>query len=238
MELLPTVGSSRCSHRMAKDPNEKIGMNNFTIVEPYGMILTPAEEIRDFPRRLEVAGRTCYKSEKNLTPDSADRFIRMIMKSGHHSVIEHCSITARIVGDRSMSHQLVRHRLASYSQESQRYCNYGKKGLEVILPPSIGSNDRLKTLWADQINDSYQCYLWLLEGGTPPEDARSVLPNATKTEVVTTFNLRQWRWVLKERALNPHAQWQIKGIMQGLLRSMFELAPVIFEDLILELEQL
>lgn len=208
-------------------------MNNFTIVEPHGTILTPEAEIRDFPRRLEVAGRTCYKSEKNLTPDSADRFIRMIMKSGHHSVIEHCSITARLVGDRSMSHQLVRHRIASYSQESQRYCNYGKKGFQVILPPTIAESPRLG-LWEDQMNSAYEHYLWLLEAGIPPEDARSVLPNATKTEVVTTYNLRQWRWVFGQRALNSHAQWQIKEIMMGLLRKMYELAPVLFEDLIPE----
>jgi len=133
-----------------------------------------------------------------------------------------------------MSHQLVRHRIASYSQESQRYCNYGKKGFQVILPPSVAESIEALTVWEPQIHAAYGAYLDLLEKGIKPEDARSVLPNATKTEVVTTYNLRQWRWVFGQRALNAHTQWQIKGIMMGLLRKMYTLAPVLFEDLVPE----
>ncbi len=109
------------------------------IVEPSAEIITPREEIKDFAKRVELAGRCAYKSEDKITDDSSKAFISKIIRSGHTSVIEHCSITARIIGDRSMSHQLVRHRIGmSYTQESQRFCNYGKNdALKVVLPPSV-----------------------------------------------------------------------------------------------------
>jgi len=228
-----------------------------TIVKPSAEIITPVSWDAEIMRLLEDAGRTCYKSEDKATDDSAGKFIRGIINRGHESVIEHAVYTARIIGDRSMSHQLVRHRIAAYSQESQRYCDYGKKGLQVVCPPSIGylapgtwehraglgcmsvwdhegcgtdldSNRLCK--WLDNRRREYKEYLDLREDGIPPEDARSVLPNATKTEVVSTFNLRQWRHVFRERALNKRAQWQIRQIMCSLLRQMASRLPVIFGD--------
>ena len=110
------------------------------IVRPSAEILTPLEEIQDYVWRLELYGRNCYKSEDRITNTSAKKFVRMLVRRGHESVIEHCVITARIICSRACSHQLVRHRLASYSQESMRYCNYGKaKSLKVIMPQDLES---------------------------------------------------------------------------------------------------
>lgn len=214
-----------------------------TIVKPGFQVLTPESRILRMPSDIEEAGRTCYKSESRITDDSADRFVRMLVKQGHLSVLEHCSITVRIICDRSTSHQLVRHRIAAYSQESQRYCDYGKKGFQVIVPPSIGNftegcwdidlieqeatpNGRI---WLGAIYESYMRYLELRARKVKAEDARSVLPNATKTEVVTTFNLRQWLHVFKERAQNKRAQWQIREIMLGIQNRFQELLPCIFQ---------
>ena len=237
-----------------------------TVVKPGFELVTPLCEFdaSDMIEHLERCGRVCYKSEDKITPDSAERFIRAIVKSGHLSVIEHASVTVKFIGDRSMSHQLVRHRIAAFSQESQRYCDYGRLGLQVICPPTIAeiepgayectgarrdscescrywlacfsSHTPVLTipnrglLWLDRIASAYAYYLELREDGVPPEDARSVLPNAIKTEVVTTFNMRQWRHVFDERALNKHAQWQIREIMQDILVRLASLFPCIFQD--------
>ncbi len=233
--------------------------NLLTIVDPHYKLLTPLEEIQRYPKVIELAGRTCYKSENRITESSSEDFVKRLVKSGHHSVLEHCSISVCIVGDRSMSHQLVRHRIAAYSQESQRYCDYGKMGLHVILPPKIGvlkpgtyehrnsnwfgpigigqetnlSNSASNQVieWLDFMFIAYNKYLGLRKNGIPAEDARSVLPNATKTEVVTTYNLRQWRHVFKERALNVHAQWQIRKLMSEILIEFTKIIPSVFEDL-------
>jgi len=237
------------------------------IVEPRMDLLTPIADIAMYPKRIELAGRNCYKSEGKITKDSAERFVKMIIRRGHHSVLEHCSITVKFVGDRSMSHQLVRHRIAAYSQESQRYCNYGKTdSLKVIVPQSIydpkffqpkfsivletdqrtscsrliihrpdGTKEALPEgsagwVWAFSTMTSYRAYLDLLGFKLKAEDARSVLPNATKTEVVTTYNLRQWRHFFETRC-DRHAQWQIRGLALSTLRLFHAYAPCLFNDL-------
>jgi thymidylate synthase (FAD) len=227
-----------------------------TVIRPYVEILTElgAPQLKF----LEIAGRVCYKSEERITEDSANKFVKMICKNHHESVLEHVSASVRFVGSRSMSHQLVRHRLASYSQESQRYVNYGKKGFQVICPPSIGLppgayyypencaeffmdetmqtpipawafNDLSRT-WLIARAAEYLEYQTYVSAGIPPEDARECLPNAAKTEVVTTFNLRQWRHVFEERALNKHAQWQIRGLMTTVLTCFGKALPAVFGD--------
>ena len=213
-------------------------------------LITPPGVVRGLAQLCETAGRTCYKSEEKIAAGSADQFLRGLIKSGHASVIEHGSITVKIICDRSTSHQLVRHRIAAYSQESQRYCDYSGTGLKVIAPPQIGLEPGVYSIgergtwlgpsaiyhielapnWLTSIHHSYGCYLHLRQAGIPPQDARSVLPNATKTEVVTTFNLRQWRHVFEHRALNPRAQYQIRSITQGILAELAGLLPAIFED--------
>jgi thymidylate synthase ThyX len=137
---------------------------------------------------------------------------------------KHMTLTYKLIGDRSMSHQLVRHRMAAYSQESQRYCNYGKKGFQIIKPPSIIGFEK-DGYWLDAALSAYEAYLKLLELGLPPEDARSVLPGCTKTEVVTTMTLGTWLHVFHHRADNPKAQWQIRGIMQGIREHAYVILP-------------
>lgn len=201
------------------------------VIAPSVSIITPREHIADYLRLLETFGRTCHKSEDKAGDGSAERFVdKYLIKLGHESVLEHCSISARFVCDRSASHQLVRHRIGSFSQESQRVVDYSN-GIQVICPPTIQENPDAFSLWRDHVCRAETAYRSLLEAGVPPEDARSVLPNCTKTELVATFNLRQWRHIFEQRALNPRAQWQIRELMADLLRQMHALLPVVFADL-------
>jgi len=203
---------------------------------------------------LEKCGRTCYKSEDCITGHSAEKFVRKICKNNHTSVLEHQSVSVRIICSRACSHQLVRHRLAAYSQESQRYCNYGKKGFQFIAPPCI------ELLPGEYATDHYDWYLYpdegeailipetvrhayldslqyardnymLLSERMPPEDARYLLPNASKTEIVVTMNLRMWQHVFRERALNEHAQWEIRGIFQDIFEQFYFQLPSVFGDM-------
>ncbi|MEW6202091.1 MAG: FAD-dependent thymidylate synthase [bacterium] len=181
---------------------------------------------------LELCGRTCYKSEGRITTASAKKFLEGLIRSGHESVIEHYSFTVKFVGDRAMSHQLVRHRLGAYSQESQRYCDYGKANkLNVILPDTIEQSDeQVKNSWAKSVLMSYLAYRELRDKGVRPEDARSVLPNSTKTEIVATYNLRQWRHVFRERACSKRVQGQIRELTTMILEECKRCLPFIFFD--------
>ena len=233
--------------------------NTLTVVEPHFEFLTTPETMKDLIPLIELAGRTCYKSEDKVHDDSAERFIANIMKRGHLSVIEHGSVTVKYVCSRACSHQLVRHRIAAYSQESQRYCDYssdkrGDGGLHIIVPPSIGGITIPEGVWYknpdgvwdkrggmfssgapkrffDSVLRAYQDYIALREEGIPAEDARFLLPNACKTEVTTTFNLRQWYHVFEHRALNPKAQWELRGITLGILGEFARHLPCIFGNL-------
>jgi len=201
----------------------------------------------DLTKHLEKCGRTCYKSEDIISEGSAEKFVERICRSQHESVLEHATLTVHIQCSRACSHQLVRHRLAAYSQESMRYCNYKTRGLQVICPPSIGvppgdydccpsSNtigplSDLQRTWVGGRQRAYHEYLGLLDQGTPPEDARFSLPIATKTELVVTLNLRMWRHVIRDRALNPKAQWEIRGIFNGIYEDLVVQLPAVFGDL-------
>jgi thymidylate synthase (FAD) len=212
-----------------------------TIVEPsYEILKAPTQEDLKF---IELCGRTCYKSEDRITDTSASKFVRGLRESRHESVIEHVSATVKFIGSRSFSHQLVRHRLASYSQESQRFCNCAKKGFTFICPAKIGipegtyqhpypENFTAKQLYWLKCRFQECCeYMEAIESGMKPEDARECLPNATKTEIVMTCNLRTWRHVFKERCA-PAAQAPIRKLMQGVLREFNATVPEIFEDLV------
>lgn len=202
------------------------------IIAPSVKIETPLEHIQSYMKLLESFGRTCHKSEAEIKEGSADHFVdKYLIKMGHESVLEHCSISARFICDRSASHQLVRHRIGSFSQESQRFCDYSKEGIQVICPPSIQKDEQLFEQWKQTVADLEKRYRTLLEAGIPPEDARSVLPNCTKTEVIATFNLRMWRHLFEQRALNPKAQWQIRELMTDLLKQMNSMLPIVFQDL-------
>lgn len=147
-----------------------------------------------------------------------------------HEMRQHMTLTYRIIGDRSMSHQLVRHRLMAYSQESQRYCNYGKKGFQFVVPPSVKEvGGDAPTWFIEQAVGAFEAYEALLNRGVKPEDSRGVLPNCTKTEVVTTGTLEMWQHIFNHRANNPKAQWQIRGIMQGVQEHAKSILPGVFK---------
>lgn len=202
------------------------------IIEPSVTIETPLAEIRGFLPFIERCGRTCHKSEGAIHEGSAAAFVkRYAIELGHESLLEHASITVRFICDRTASHQLVRHRLGAYSQESQRYVDYSQSGLQVVCPPSVAESETAKARWIASVSEAEATYRALLADGVPAEDARSVLPGCTKTEVVATFNLRQWRHVFSERALNPRAQWQIRALTSELLKQFVALLPEVFEDL-------
>lgn len=190
---------------------------------------------------IERCGRICYRSEDRITKDSAEKFVENICINRHESVLEHISLTAIVICSRSASHQLVRHRLASYSQESQRYVSYGKHdSLKVICPPSIGvplgdyaiygpeaALSGRRNRWIRHIDATYVEYKMELAEGAKPEDARYILPNATKTELAVTFNVRQWLHFLRTRC-DKHAQWEIRGIATSILDDLNDRFPAIF----------
>lgn len=186
------------------------------------------------PKFIELAGRTCYKSEDKITPHSARKFVAGLVNSGHHSVIEHVSISVRFICDRGVSHELVRHRLASYSQESTRYANYSNNrfgGEITVIKPLFWPEDSSQYAeWLTAMELAEKAYMKLLKIGTSPEQARSVLPNSLKTEVVMSCNIREWRHVLNLRC-SKAAHPQIRQIMLPLLKELYEKLPDFFEDL-------
>lgn len=198
------------------------------IIEPYVEILTPIDQDAIL-KHLEACGRTCYKSEDRITPGSAEKFVRMLIRNGHESVLEHCSITVRFVTDRGVSHELVRHRLASYSQESTRYCNYSGE-ITVIRPPFFDPERGKYRLWKNLCEECEEAYQALIAAGSTPQEARAVLPNSLKTEIVMTANIREWRTVLRQRT-SPAAHPQIRQVMQLLLDEFHARLPVLFGDI-------
>lgn len=200
-------------------------------------IIAPGYEIMHLPQAdsalklLEQAGRTCYKSEEHIKDNSAPSFVGRIVKSGHMSVIEHVSVTVRFICDRGVSHELVRHRLASFSQESTRYANYSQdkfgNELTFIRPLFWARASELYQKWLAAMQAAEDIYLQMLAKGAKPQEARSVLPNSLKTEVVMTANLREWLHVLDLRChVSSHPQ--IREIMLPLLLELGEHMPEIF----------
>ncbi|MDR1777305.1 MAG: FAD-dependent thymidylate synthase [Desulfovibrio sp.] len=203
------------------------------IIEPHFEILA-MDDGADILRRLEKAGRVCYKSENRITPDSARDFVRTILLSGHHSVIEHAGATVRIVCDRGVSHELVRHRLASYSQESTRYANYARdkfgREITVIKPCYWADGSPEYALWHEAMLAAEKAYLALVDAGATAQQARAVLPNSLKTEIVLTCNLREWRHIFELRCAAA-AHPQMRQITLPLLAHMHERLPDVFADL-------
>lgn len=186
-------------------------------------------------KNIEAFGRVCYKSESAITSDSAERFIRKIISNGHESVIEHEKMTVKIICDRGVTHEIVRHRIASYSQESTRYCNYAneKFGNELtFIKPFFWNEDYdLYKIWYEQMLLIEKNYLKMIEIGATPEQARSILPNSLKTEIVVTMNLREWRHFFKLRT-SKKAHPQMREIVCPLLETMSSMLPPIFDDLL------
>ena len=203
-------------------------------------VIKPSFEILDkidgneMLKKIEKIGRICYKSESNITKDSANQFIANIIKSGHESVIEHEKISVRIICDRGVSHEIVRHRIASYSQESTRYCNYFNerfgKELTLIKPNFWEENSEEYCVWLNTMQKIEDTYNLLIERGVKPQEARSILPNSLKTEIVVTMNLREWRHFFKLRtSLKAHPQ--MREVACALLDEFKKIIPIIFSDI-------
>jgi thymidylate synthase (FAD) len=199
---------------------------------------------KEMLKQIELAGRTAYKSEDKITDDSAEKFVAEIIKRGHLSVIEHQSVTVRIICDRGVSHEIVRHRLASYTQESTRYCNYSSKKFDNeinVIKPCFWQEEfwdekenlKCKTLretWKRAMEQAESAYNELIALGATPQEARSVLPNSLKTEIVVTMNLREWRHFFELRTAQA-AHPQMREIAIPLLKEFQKKIPVIFDDI-------
>lgn len=196
---------------------------------------------------LERYGRVCYKSEEKITQGSAEKFIKMITERGHETILEHEKVTVRFIVDRGVTHEIVRHRLASYSQESTRYCNY-KGGLGVIMVPwedfsafkdeyilddtkplDFQNIKKMETIdiWLHKMMIDEWFYQTLIEKGWTPQKARAVLPNSLKTEIVMTANLREWRWFFLKRA-SKYAHPQMQEVARPLLAEFQKRIPIIY----------
>lgn len=198
------------------------------IIEQSHQILTNIDKEKIY-KNIELAGRTAYKSEDKITDTSAETFIRGIIKRGHESVLEHESISIRFITDRGVTHEEVRHRLCSYTQESTRYCNYSKKGMTFIKPIDfILEDDDLELL---KLIENH--YNKKISQGKTPQQSRYFLINGLKTEIVHTANIREWRHILKLRTAKS-AHPQMRALMIPLLNELKEKLPVLFEDIIIE----
>lgn len=203
-------------------------------------IINPSVELIDPPSyaeligKIEKAGRVCYKSEDKINDGSAEAFIRGIIKRGHEAVIEHSSLTVKFICDRGVSHEIVRHRVASYCQESTRYCNYSKgdfgSEITVIKPCYMDEPEQTYQVWKKACLSSELAYFDLLAIGCTAQEARAVLPNSLKTEVVMTANVRELRHFLKLRC-SPAAHPQMKEVAMMLLAILKENYPVFFNDI-------
>lgn len=203
------------------------------IIEPSVEILTPIDG-EGILKMLEAVGRTCYKSEDKIQEGSAEKFISNIVKRGHEAVIEHYNITVKFICDRGVTHEIVRHRLASYCQESTRYCNYANDKfngeITVIKPMFLEVGTDGWELWHDACSMAEKFYFDLLDFGCSPQEARAVLPNSLKTELVMTANIREFRHFFNLRC-SKAAHPQMREVANMLLREFKERIPVLFDDI-------
>lgn len=211
------------------------------VISPSYEILTDISPFATFElEQIERISRTCYKSEDRIKDqaESARKLIRGLIKKGHEAMLEHSQLTVKFICDRGVSHELVRHRMASFAQESTRYCNYSKdkfgSEITVVKPASFLPVDHpidpAYEIWEKACQNAEEAYFRLLDLGYSPQVARSVLPNSLKTEVVITANYREWRHILKLRAAKD-AHPDMRNLMGNLLIELHDLIPVIFDDI-------
>lgn len=206
------------------------------VIQPGYEIVDPINP-NDIYRKLERIGRICYQSDENITDESAEKFIQRLIKRGHEAMLEHTGMTVIFTVDRGVSHEIVRHRLASFAQESTRYCNYskGKFGNEITVIKPFYLDERSVEYgeWEKAMKATEKSYLNLLSLDCTPQEARAVLPNSLKTELAVTANMREWRHILKLRAAGttgaPHPQ--MAEVMVPLLKELQEKLPAIFGDI-------
>ena len=189
----------------------------------------------DPERAIATAARLCYApvgaSElmETMPPERIRSVLSTIMKSGHFSTLEHVSYTFAIDGvSRAMTHQLVRHRLASFNQQSQRYVKF-KDGLNTIKPASVAENEEASALFDEAVDAAVEAYQKLLDAGVPAEDARYLLPNAAETKIVVTMNVRELLHFFELRCCN-RAQWEIRELAHKMLELVRPTAPYVFFD--------
>ena len=213
------------------------------IIKASAEILSPTitnrDEINDMLQRMELAGRTCYKSNDKITPASARKFVEKLVRSHHEAMLEHASMTVRFVVDRGVSHELVRHRLASFAQESTRYCNYSKDkfGNELTFIEPCFWKDKEHDLemkaWKETMQGAEDLYMAFMEYNIPPQEARCILPNSLKTEVIMTANMREWRHFFRLRAAGvtgaPHPQ--MLEVAVPLYQECVKAMPELFCDI-------
>jgi thymidylate synthase (FAD) len=194
------------------------------------LVVTPgAEEL------IEQAGRTCYQSQDKIAEESREPFIKRLIKAGHISVLEHASVTFRLKEvSRAFTHQLVRHRVCSYSQQSQRYVREDK--FSYVVPPKVAKSNEAEEVFKDCMDKIRESYKKLLDLGIPKEDSRYVLPNSCQTEIVFSCNFRQLRHMLELRG-ELSAQWEIREVFIEILKEMKKIAPVCFCDFLVNEEK-
>ena len=187
---------------------------------------------------IEDAGRTCYKSVNQTGKESTDVFVKAIIRRGHESVLEHSLMSVRFICDRGVSHEIVRHRLASFSQESSRYCNYASdkfgNQLTFIIPSMFTLDSEGFDVWSRAMGMAEASYLHLIDLGYKPEEARSVLPNSIKTEIVMSANFREWRHFFQVRAARSagKAHPQMEELARPLLKEVQKRVPIVFDDIV------
>lgn len=206
------------------------------------VVLTPLTT--DLLKEVERAGRTCYRSEKQITSDSAEKFFRMLRDRGHEAMLEHADVSICFTCDRGVTHEAVRHRIASYAQESTRYCDYssGKFGGEITyidiktgmqLDKKQYTEEQINAIlqeWLEACMDAERHYMRMIELGASPQIARSVLNNSTRTQIVIKMNLREWRHFLKLRCA-PDAHPQMREVAYMVYHEFLENLPVVVEDI-------
>ncbi len=212
--------------------------------------ITPRIDAKEYYKAIEIVARTCYKSEHKITDGSSEKLVKRLIDSGHHAMIEHAPvISMRFICDRGVSHELVRHRLFSFAQESTRYCNYSKNdvGLTFILPSWFDTSiigeyrpvgdcrwkdesSSPEIIWFNACADAERYYLYLLKEGWSPQQARSILPNSLKTEIVITGNLREWRHFFGLR-LAKDAHPQMKEVAWQAFDMLYEQIPLVLDDI-------
>lgn len=212
------------------------------------LILTPEKELQEQLLRIEEGGRTCYQSQKNeITRETAEEFVRMIIKRGHESVIEHSNMTVQFNNvSRGFTHQLVRHRLCAFSQESTRYVDYAKKGqgpdlekfqIKFVVPPHQDENKKVKVednkemSVVEMLEEYEKFYRSLRKAGWTPQDARQLLPIGIKSQIIVSANFREWRHIFKMRT-GKASHWEIRKLMCDLLKRVQKIIPAIFNDFV------
>ncbi len=208
------------------------------VIEPSFEILTPISEggIKEL-QMIERIGRVCYKSEDKISPDgvSAKKFVKMLIDRGHEAMIEHSQLSVLFVCDRGVSHEIVRHRLCSFAQESTRYVNYSREdkapeGIIFIKPCFLDEKSDKYREWLVACQDCEFWYLQAIKKGATPQEARAVLINSVKTEIVVTANYREWRNIFKLRC-DQAAHPQMREIMIPLLAELKQRIQVVFDDI-------